>query len=123
MYHKQAIDLAHELTNFVLPETESNQERNKLTWPEPKEVEEVFAKLLKSLYPVDDADLTTSASLVNHLGLDSLDHVELVMHCEREFGITLEDKDWQKLCTLGDWVTMLKTKITERNLYQKHCLV
>lgn len=122
MYHKQAIDLAHELTNFVLTET-TDQEVNKITWPGPTEVEEVFANLLKSLYPVDDADLTTTASLVNHLGLDSLDHVELVMNCEREFGITLEDKDWQQLCSLGDWVAMLKTKSTQRDLFQKHCTI
>lgn len=122
MYHKQAIDLAHELTNFVLTET-TDQEVNKITWPGPTEVEEVFANLLKSLYPVDDADLTTTASLVNHLGLDSLDHVELVMNCEREFGITLEDKDWQQLCSLGDWVAMLKTKATQRDLFQKHCTI
>lgn len=122
MYHKQAIDLAHELTNFVLTET-ADQEVTKITWPGPTEVEEVFVKLLKSLHPVDDADLTISASLSNHLGLDSLDHVELVMNCEREFGISLEDKDWQQLCVLGDWVALLKTKVTQRNLYQKHCAI
>lgn len=122
MYHKQAIDLAHELTNFVLTET-TDQEVNKISWPGPTEVEELFAKLLKNLHPVGDTDLTEKTTLVNHLGLDSLDHVELVMHCEREFGITLQDKDWQQLCTLGDWVGMLKTKVTQRNLYQKHCTI
>lgn len=122
MYHKQAIDLAHELTNFVLTET-TDQDVNKIAWPGPAEVESVFAKLLISLYPVNDMDLTVSASMVNHLGLDSLDHVELVMNCEREFGITIQDKDWQQLCTLGDWVVMLKSKVTQRNLYQKHCAV
>lgn len=122
MYHKQAIDLAHELTNFVLTET-NDQEISPISWPEPKEVEEVFANLLKSLYPVNDMDLKLSASLVNTLGLDSLDHVELVMNCEREFGISLLDQDWQKLCTIEDWVTLMKAKVTQRNLFQKHCSI
>lgn len=123
MYHKQAIDLAHELTNFVLTETNDQETSNAISWPESQEVEEVFSTLLKNLHPIEDEDLQDSASLTNHLGLDSLDHVELVMNCEREFGITLLDEEWQQLCTLGEWVSLLKTKVTQRHLFQKHCAV
>ena len=42
------------------------------------------------------------AKLIEDLGADSLDAVELVMAVEEEFGIEVADEDAEKLATVGD---------------------
>ncbi len=45
------------------------------------------------------------AKLIEDLGADSLDAVELVMAVEEEFGIEIADEDAEKLATVGDIIT------------------
>jgi len=53
-------------------------------------------------------DIKMESRLVEDLGADSLDFVELVMAFEDEFGITLPDEDVGKLKTIGDIVTYIE---------------
>ena len=56
-------------------------------------------------------DIKLESSLVEDLGADSLDVVELVMAFEDEFGIALPDEDVAKLKTIKDivdYITNLK---------------
>ena len=46
--------------------------------------------------------------LVEDLGADSLDVVELIMAFEDEFGISLPDEDVPKLKTVGDIINYIK---------------
>ncbi len=114
MYHKQAIDLAHELTNFVVAETEPVIRKEVLEWPGPKDVPGVLKSLLDELFLLDQSSIRKHASLREDLGLDSLDLVELVMNCERELGITLQDQEWICLKTYGEWEALLVTKANPR---------
>lgn len=50
---------------------------------------------------VDEASLTSAASLYNDLGLDSLDVLETFMAIEKEYGIKIGDEDVEKLTTFG----------------------
>ena len=52
-------------------------------------------------------DIKMEARLVEDLGADSLDVVELVMAFEDEFGIALPDEDVAKLKTIQDIVTYI----------------
>ena len=52
-------------------------------------------------------DIKMEARLVEDLGADSLDVVELVMAFEDEFGISLPDEDVAKLKTIQDIVTYI----------------
>jgi len=45
------------------------------------------------------------AKLIEDLGADSLDAVELVMAVEEEFNIEVADEDAEKLVTVGDIIT------------------
>ena len=45
------------------------------------------------------------AKLIEDLGADSLDAVELVMAVEEEFGIEVADEDAEKLVSVGDIIT------------------
>ncbi|MBP1589046.1 MAG: acyl carrier protein [Kiritimatiellae bacterium] len=50
------------------------------------------------------------ASLIEDLGADSIDTVDLVMTFEEEFGESIPDEDSQKLKTVGDIIAYLKSK-------------
>jgi acyl carrier protein len=51
---------------------------------------------------VDPAELLPEASILDDLGADSLDVVELVMALEEAFDIEVPDSDVEAMRTLGD---------------------
>jgi acyl carrier protein len=51
---------------------------------------------------VDESDLVPEASLLDDLGADSLDVVELVMAIEEAFGIEVPDEDAENIRTISD---------------------
>lgn len=59
---------------------------------------------------VEESQVTDSANFTKDLGADSLDTVELIMEFEKEFDITIEDSDAEKIQTVGDVVTYLEAK-------------
>ena len=59
---------------------------------------------------VDEDRIKTEASFIDDLGADSLDIVELIMTMEEKFGLEIPDDEAEKLRTVGDVVTYLKSK-------------
>lgn len=57
---------------------------------------------------VDIKEVTPEASFANDLGADSLDTVELIMEFEKEFNISIQDEDAEKIATVGDAVRYLE---------------
>ncbi|MDP5170775.1 MAG: phosphopantetheine-binding protein [Bacteroidia bacterium] len=112
-YRQQAFTLAHELTNFVLDESTEHADLM-VKWPESDEVGPVFRQLLEDLMVMDDHEWKDATKLRDDLGMDSLDMVELVMNCEREMGIVLQDAEWQGLSTIGEWIALLKGHVANR---------
>jgi len=51
---------------------------------------------------VEPADVTANASILDDLGADSLDVVELVMALEEEFDIEVPDEAVETIRTIGD---------------------
>lgn len=51
---------------------------------------------------VNEDQVAPDAKLLEDLGADSLDAVELVMAIEEEFGIEVPDEDAEKLTTMGE---------------------
>ncbi|XP_059607850.1 acyl carrier protein, mitochondrial isoform X1 [Phlebotomus argentipes] len=60
--------------------------------------------VLKLYDKVDPAKLTVDSHFINDLGLDSLDHVEVIMAMEDEFGFEIPDHDAEKLNRPADIV-------------------
>lgn len=60
---------------------------------------------------VEESQITPEASFTKDLGADSLDTVELIMEFEKEFGITIEDSDAEKIQTVGNVVAYLSEKL------------
>lgn len=57
---------------------------------------------------VNEDQVTAEAKLMEDLGADSLDAVELVMALEEEFGIEVPDDEAEKLTSLGDIKTYIE---------------
>ena len=65
-----------------------------------EKVREIIANQLN----VDAATITLETHLVDDLGADSLDAVDLIMAIEDEYGIEIPDEDAEKFQTVGDLV-------------------
>lgn len=48
---------------------------------------------------IDNAKLTLESHFINDLGLDSLDHVEIMLMIEDEFGFEIPDDHGERLVT------------------------
>ncbi|XP_063698591.1 acyl carrier protein, mitochondrial isoform X2 [Culicoides brevitarsis] len=59
---------------------------------------------------VDPEKLTLDSHFINDLGLDSLDHVEVIMAMEDEFGFEIPDMDAEKLLRPRDVVQYVADK-------------
>lgn len=55
-------------------------------------------------------DVTSKASLIEDLGADSLDIVELVMALEEEYEMEIPDEDAEKIQTVEDIVSYISNK-------------
>ena len=73
-------------------------------------IRERILLVLKLFDKVDPNKVTLDAHFVNDLGMDSLDHVEYIMHLEDEFKFEIPDKDAEKLITPGHILKYLSDK-------------
>lgn len=69
---------------------------------------EQIQTLLSEQLGVSKDKITKEARVIEDLGADSLDVVELLMTMEDEFGITVEDEDAIKLKTIGDILALIE---------------
>ena len=65
---------------------------------------EKVKKIIVEQLGVDEAEVTSEASITDDLGADSLDQVELVMAFETEFNIDIPDEEAEKIKSVGDAV-------------------
>jgi acyl carrier protein len=56
-------------------------------------------------------DVVEQAGLIDDLGADSLDLVQLVMDLEEEFGFEIPDADAETLLTVGDAVKYVEKAV------------
>ena len=63
---------------------------------------------LAEQFEVDSASITMETNLVDDLGADSLDVVELIMNLEEMYSITISDDDAMQLDTVGKIVDYLE---------------
>ena len=65
-------------------------------------IEDKVKKIIADKLSVDLGEVVPEASLVDDLGADSLDLVELVMSMEEEFDIEVPDEAAEKMLTVKD---------------------
>ena len=61
-------------------------------------------EILVDQLDVEDEKVTMEASIIDDLGADSLDLVDLVMAVEEEFDVKIADEDLEGIKTVGDIV-------------------
>lgn len=60
---------------------------------------------------VGESQVTDAASFTKDLGADSLDTVELIMEFEKEFDLTIDEADAEKIQTVGSVISYLNEKL------------
>ena len=76
-----------------------------------EEIDMLFETVKENLakqFEIDPETITMDTNLIDDLGADSLDVVELIMSLEDSFGITISDDDAAKLSTVGAIVEYLE---------------
>jgi acyl carrier protein len=68
-------------------------------------------KIITDHLGVDLDRLKDEASIIDDLGADSLDLVELVMAFEEEFGIEIRDEECETTLTVGAAIKLIEQKI------------
>ena len=63
---------------------------------------------LAQQFEVEPESITLETNLIDDLGADSLDVVELIMELEDEFGVTISDEAAAELYTVGRIVEYLE---------------
>ena len=61
---------------------------------------------------IEASDVNEDSHLVNDLGLDSLDTVELTLGLEEKFGIEIPDTELENVATVGDAATLIEKKLS-----------
>ena len=69
---------------------------------------EKVKSVLAQQFELDPENITMDTNLIDDLGADSLDVVELIMSLEDEFGIAISDNDAAQLYTVGRIVDYLE---------------
>lgn len=67
-------------------------------------VKRVIAKQLN----VKESAIKRTSDLVNDLGADSLDVVEIVMSIEKEFNLTISDEELEKIKKVSNLITIIE---------------
>jgi acyl carrier protein len=76
-----------------------------------QQVTEKVNSIIGERLGVENSSLVPEANLLDDLGADSLDVVELVMALEEEFNIEVPDEDVEGIRTIGDIVQYVGARI------------
>jgi len=72
---------------------------------------EKVKKILVDQLDVDEGAITLESSVIDDLGADSLDVVDMVMSLEEEFDIEIPDEEIETLKTVGDIIKFIESKL------------
>ena len=75
------------------------------------DVKQKVVEIIVKKLGVEESQVTDEANFTKDLGADSLDTVELIMEFEKEFNLTIEDNDAEKILAVGDVVKYLESKL------------
>ena len=70
---------------------------------------EQFKELLIDEFQVDEDKITLDAELSGDLAINSIELAELILRCEEEFGIDIQEEEMHKFVTVGDVVEYLNS--------------
>lgn len=77
-------------------------------------IQEKVTQILVEKIGIAPTEATLDANFIKDLGIDSLDYAEIVMEFEQTFNIRIPDNDAERLQTLGQAVSYISEKITDK---------
>ena len=72
---------------------------------------EKLKSILSEQFDVEEDAITLDTNIVNDLGADSLDLVDLLMSIEDEFEIEIPDEDVDNIRTVGEVVKNIESRL------------
>lgn len=75
------------------------------------EIIDKIASVLADQLSIDKASINENSKIVEDLGADSLDVVELLITVEETYNITVSDDEAAGIVTVGDIASLLSSKI------------
>ena len=69
------------------------------------EIQSKVVEIIVDKLGVKESEVVPEASFTAHLGVDSLDQVELIMEFEKAFDLQIPDADAEKIQTVGDAIS------------------
>lgn len=73
-------------------------------------VESKVKEIIAEQLGINEEDISGESSLMDDLGADSLDVVELVMALEEEFEIEMSDEEAEKLDSVNDFIEFVNQR-------------
>lgn len=70
---------------------------------------EKIKEMLSNQLDIEEEKITMESSIVDDLGADSLDVVDLIMSLEEEFDIEIPDEEIENIKQVGDLVRYIET--------------
>ena len=71
---------------------------------------EQVKEILMEELQLREEEITLDADLRNDLGINSIELADLIMLCEDQFGIEIQDEDIHKFVTISDVVNYLEAQ-------------
>ena len=71
---------------------------------------ETIKKILVDELQIDESAVTMDAELSADLGINSIELANLVMLCEDQFDLVIDDEDIHRFITVGDVVNFLENR-------------
>ena len=81
---------------------------------EIRDLEPRVKQILTNRLGIPSGEITLDAKLVDDLGMDSLDAVELAIASERQFNVALSDEQVAKLTTVADIIALVQRLADEQ---------
>jgi len=75
------------------------------------DIEEKVHGVIHDQLGVADDELTSETLLIDDLGMDSIDLVEIVMELEETFGLEISDSDAEPWAKVGDVVAFVTRRL------------
>ena len=74
------------------------------------EVKERVIEVLSDKLGINKLEIKETQNIMNDLGTDSLDMVEIIMGIEEEFGLVIGDDEITQIKTVGDLIKKVENK-------------
>lgn len=71
---------------------------------------ETLKSILVEELQLDPDEIKLDSELANDLGINSIELADLIMLCEDQFGIEIQDEDIHKFVTISDVVNYLEAQ-------------